>query len=293
MQSNSSCVCCCVICSVAEQTVVPLTRFGKFKRFLRPASSFRCYNCFFESIGRPLVLKQQEITITVEAKTKDDTFMNVTLSVQYLIKNGHDDMYAALYRLDNPISQLQAYVQDVVRTAVATIDMLALYSSKDEVAEKVKESLEETMGRFGYQIMDTPVTDVTPSDPSVLNAMNQINEMANRLQAAEIEAETTKLVIRREGEAEMDILEKQGEGIAEQRKAIINGLRESVTAFSKDSAVTNKDILELLLVTQYFDMMKEISVKGSNSLFVGHSPGAVAQIGDEIRNGFARANTPV
>ena len=290
MDNNSSCICFCIICSVAEQTVVPLTRFGKFVKFLRPSSNFRCYNCCFESIGRPLILKQQEITITVEAKTSDDTFMNVTLSVQYLIKEGRDDMYAALYKLDDPIGQLQAYVQDVVRTAVATIDMLALYSSKDEVAEKVKESLEDTMGRFGYRIMDTPVTDVTPSDPTVLNSMNKINAEANKLQAAVTEGEQRKLEIRRAAEADMETLEKQGEGIADQRKAIINGLKESVTAFSKESAVSNKDVLELLLVTQYFDMMKEISAKGQNQLFVGHSPGAVAQIGDEIRNGFLRAN---
>lgn len=48
-----------------------------------------------------------------------------------------------------------------------------------------------------------------------------------------------------------------GTGIARQRQAIVNGLRQSVITFSEEvQGVNSKDVLDLLLVTQYFDMLK-------------------------------------
>jgi hypothetical protein len=46
---------------------------------------------------------------------------------------------------------------------------------------------------------------------------------------------------------------RAGQGIARQRQAIVNGLRESVTAFGEDvKDVSSRDVLELMLLTQYW-----------------------------------------
>jgi len=48
-----------------------------------------------------------------------------------------------------------------------------------------------------------------------------------------------------------------GLGIARERKAIVDGLRGSVEEFSETvEGATPKDVMDLILLTQYFDMLK-------------------------------------
>jgi regulator of protease activity HflC (stomatin/prohibitin superfamily) len=148
------------------------------------------------------------------------------------------------------------------------------------------------MGAYGYSIEQTLIVDVEP-DLTVRRAMNEINAgefslqmcmslwktlsvslisdtsctcvpslfvAAQRLRMAAVdkaEAEKILQVKRAEGEAEAKYL--SGYGIARQRQAITEGLRESVLAFSNNVPGTSaKDVMDLVLVTQYFDTMKEI-----------------------------------
>ena len=80
----------------------------------------------------------------------------------------------------------------------------------------------------------------------------------------------------------------QGQGVARQRKAIMDGLKDSVGIF-KDSVKGSdtKDILELVLITQYFDTLRGLS-KGKNvkAIFTQDSQGA----GDSLRKALLTAN---
>ncbi len=81
------------------------------------------------------------------------------------------------------------------------------------------------------------------------------------------------------------------QGIARQRQAIINGLRESVKDFSGEvDGVNSKDVIELMLITQYFDMLKEVGgTSKSNTVFMHHSPGALGDVSSQMRNAFMEA----
>ena len=57
-----------------------------------------------------------------------------------------------------------------------------------------------------------------------------------------------------------------GLGIARQRQAIVDGLRETVLGFSVNvPGTTPKDVVDMVLVTQYFDTMKEIGAASKSS----------------------------
>ena len=46
-------------------------------------------------------------------------------------------------------------------------------------------------------------------------------------------------------------------GVAKQRRAIVDGLRSTVSDFSASvEGTTPSDVMDLLLLTQYFDMLK-------------------------------------
>merc|ERR1719231_1715598 len=104
----------------------------------------------------------------------------------------------------------------------------------------------------------------------VKRAMNEINKMKRLRVAAEDEGEAVKIRAVKEAEAEASRTEIQakadaeakflaGQGISRQRQAIMEGLRESVNAFKNEvQGVDAKTVMDLMIVTQYFDMMKDV-----------------------------------
>ena len=90
------------------------------------------------------------------------------------------------------------------------------------------------------------------------------------------------MVKKAEAEAESKAL--QGQGIANQRRAIIEGLQGSIEAFQRAiGSVSTSDVMQLVLITQYFDTIKSIGeMDKTNTLFLTHSPGAVKDVADQI-----------
>jgi len=76
----------------------------------------------------------------------------------------------------------------------------------------------------------------------------------------------------------------QGRGIADQRKAIIEGLRESVEQFQASiSEASAADVMRLVLMTQYFDTLKDIGANTrTNTVFVPHQPGGMSEIYQQL-----------
>jgi hypothetical protein len=74
-----------------------------------------------------------------------------------------------------------------------------------------------------------------------------------------------------------------GLGVARQRKAIVQGLQESVSEFSNEVGTRPKDVMDILLLSQYFDTLSTV---GANSLYVNHDPSTVASLQSSIGNSF-------
>merc|ERR1712183_144287 len=105
-------------------------------------------------------------------------------------------------------------------------------------------------------------------------------------------AEAEKIKVVKAAEAAADAAQLQGEGIARQRRAIIDGLRESITHGTAESLSTEK-ISELLLITQYFETLRDVAASSkAQTVFLPHSAGAVADVASQIRNGILQAGAP-
>ena len=59
----------------------------------------------------------------------------------------------AFYKLTDPRSQITAYVFDEVRASVPKINLDDVFTSKEEIAQNVKEELTKSMQGFGFQII--------------------------------------------------------------------------------------------------------------------------------------------
>lgn len=272
-----------------QSTVAVKEQFGKFDDVLEPGCHCLPW-CFGYQLAGELSLRVQQLDVRCETKTKDNVFVTVVASIQYraLAEKAAD----AFYKLTNTKGQIQAYVFDVIRAFVPKLDLDSAFEQKNDIAQAVEEELEKAMSAYGYEIVQTLIVDIEP-DVHVKRAMNEINAAARLRVAANEKAEAEKIlqIKRAEGDAESKYL--SGLGIARQRQAIVDGLRDSVLAFSENvPGTTAKDVMDMVLVTQYFDTMKEIGASSkSSAVFIPHGPGAVKDIASQIREGLLQGNS--
>ncbi|KAI0508119.1 hypersensitive-induced response protein 1 isoform X2 [Dendrobium catenatum] len=273
---------CCL--QVEQSTVAIKETFGKFDDVLEPGCHFVPW-ILGKNVAGYLSLRVQQLDVRCETKTKDNVFVTVVASVQYrALANKAAD---AFYKLSNTREQIQSYVFDVIRASVPKLKIDDVFEQKNDIAKAVEDELEKAMSTYGYEIVQTLIVDIEP-DEHVKRAMNEINAAARMRLAANEKAEAEKIlqIKRAEGEAESKYL--AGLGIARQRQAIVDGLRDSVLAFSANVPGTSaKDVMDMVLITQYFDTMKEIGASSkSSAVFIPHGPGAVKDVAAQVRDGL-------
>ncbi|WP_406697027.1 SPFH domain-containing protein [Singulisphaera sp. Ch08] len=273
--------------TVNQQTAVIVQRFGKFARVAHPGLNFRIP--LIETIAGRLNLRVQQLDVKVETKTEDNVFVHVIVAVQYHVLP--EKVYDAYYRLANANQQITAFVFDVTRARVPRIKLDDLFEKKDEIADAVKNELSHVMYDFGYGIVKALVTDIEP-DHTVKEAMNAINAAQRMRIAATEKGEADRILKVKAAEAEAQSKALQGKGIADQRRAIVDGLRESVDEFQRSvSGTTAQDVMNLVLMTQYFDTLKEIGATSvSNTILIPHSPGTLTDLTSQMRTAMITAD---
>jgi regulator of protease activity HflC (stomatin/prohibitin superfamily) len=276
--------------TVEQRTAVVVQRLGKFLREAGPGLHVKIP--FIDKLVGRINLRVQQLDVKIETKTEDNVFVQMVVAVQYYVLP--EKVYDAFYKLDDATRQITSFVFDVVRARVPKIKLDDVFEKKDEIADIVKSELAQVMEGFGYGILKALVTDIEP-DARVKESMNEINA-AQRMRVAATErgeAERILKVKAAEGDAQSKAL--QGKGIADQRQAIVAGLRDSVDEFRKSvSGTTAKDVMNLVLMTQYFDMLKEIGASSrSNAILIPHSPGNLATLTEQLRNAVIEADQTV
>ena len=267
--------------NTAERGVVE--RFNKFSRVAGPGLSLKVP--YIESVHK-VDMRVQELPFKIETKTKDNVFVVIPVSVQYQVLA--DKVNDAYYKLTDPQKQIESYVYNVILGHVPKLALDEAYLEKDQIAKAVKDELDATMENFGFSIVRALVTDIVP-DARVKTAMNEINAARREQEAALAKGEADKTIAVKKAEAEAESKRLQGEGIAAQRKAIIAGLKESVEDFQKVvEGATARDVMTLVLLTQYLDTLKEIGASANtNTLMLSHSPSAMRNLRDQISEAIA------
>jgi regulator of protease activity HflC (stomatin/prohibitin superfamily) len=265
--------------TVNTAEVAIITRFGKFLRVAEPGLNWK--RPFIDSVAGRISLRVNQISLTMETKTKDNVFVTIPISVQNRVRP--EKAFDAYYKLANPTQQIQSYVEQVILGHVPSMTLDDVFASQSGIAAAVKRELDADMAEFGYEIVNVLVTDIVP-DAKVKSAMNDINAAQREQIAASARGEAEKILVVKKAEAEAESKALQGQGIANQRKAIIEGLRGSIEEFQRVVGNTStSEVMQLVLVTQYFDTIKSIGESDkTNTLFLSHSPAAVKEIGDQV-----------
>jgi len=270
--------CCCLVC-VRTQEVGVVEDLGQFKKLLDPG--LHCITFPLQSVVARLSLRIQQLDVICETKTKDNVFVQVAVAVQFRVLV--DSAYDAYYRLTDPRNQIQSYVFDVVRSTVPKMELDEAFASKAEVARAVLDQLKDVMKDYGYEIKNCLVTDLSP-DHKVKASMNEINASRRLKEAAAHKAEADKVRQVKAAEADAEARYLSGLGVARQRKAIVQGLQDSIGDFAEEvEGATPKDVMDILLLSQYFDTLSAV---GANSMILEHDPATVANLRQSVSGSF-------
>ncbi len=270
---------------VKQQSAAVVERFGRFQSIRQSGLQLRIP--IVDRIAGRLSLKIQQLDVIVETKTKDDVFVKLKVSVQYMVIK--DKVYEAFYKLDYPHDQITSYVFDVVRAEVPKMRLDDVFERKDDIAIAVKSELNDAMINYGYDIIKTLVTDIDP-DEQVKQAMNRINASEREKIAAQYEGDAARILIVEKAKAEAESKRLQGQGIADQRREIARGLEESVEVLNK-VGINSQEASALIVVTQHYDTLQSIGEEtNSNLILLPNTPQAGSDMLNNMVASFTASN---
>jgi len=271
--------------AVKQQTAAIMERFGRFHSIR--TSGLQLKIPFVDKIVARVGLKIQQLDVIVETKTKDDVFVKLKVSVQYVVIR--EKVYEAFYKLEYPHDQITSYVFDVVRAEVPKMKLDDVFVKKDDIAIAVKSELQEAMLDYGYDIIKTLVTDIDP-DGQVKEAMNRINASEREKIAAQFEGDAARILIVEKAKAEAESKRLQGQGIADQRREIARGLEESVEVLNK-VGINSQEASALIVVTQHYDTLQSIGeATNTNLILLPNSPQAGSDMLNNMVASFTASN---
>jgi len=273
--------------TVKQQTFAVVERFGRFIRITSPGLHFKWP--IIENVVGWVSVRVRELNVEVETKTSDNVFVELLIAVQYYVTE--EKVWDAFYKLTKPRAQMESFVFDTVRAKVPHMKLDEVFEKKEDIAQDIEEKLGEIMPEFGYIIKTALVNDIVP-DAKVADAMNDINAQERLRVAAEHKGEAEKILVVKAAEADAKSKELSGIGIANQRIAIVNGLKESVEDFQKAiDGVSAKDVMSLVILTQYYDMLTDVGRNSnSNTILIPHSPGAVGDFQQQVLTSLLAAD---
>ena len=264
---------------VRQQSVAIIERFGRYHKIASSGIHSRL-PFGIDKIASRIQLRLLQSEIVVETKTKDNVFVMMNVATQYRVNERN--VTDAYYKLMRPEAQIKSYIEDALRSSVPKLTLDELFEKKDEIALEVQHQVAEEMTTYGYVIVKTLITRVEP-DAEVKQSMNEINAAQRKRVAAQelAKADKIKIVTAAEAEAEKDRL--HGVGIAQQRKAIVDGLAESIAELKEANVgMTEEQIMSILLTNQYLDTLNTFAAKGNQTLFLPNTPNGVDDVRTQI-----------
>lgn len=275
---------------VKQKTAAIIERFGKFNRVANAGLNLKIP--FIDKKAGSVNLKVMELPVDVETKTKDDVFVRLIVSVQYYVVSSLEGIQTSFYKFDDPARQIQSYVFDSIRSEVPNMFLDDVFSEKDKIASAVQLELADIMEEYGFKIIKALITDIDP-DAKVKHAMNEINAAKRMKEAAKEYAEAEKIKVVKAAEAEAESKKLQGIGIADQRLAIANGMRQSVKEVqgAMEEGVTGQQVMNMLFMTQHYDTIARLAEQGVNTIFMPYSPTTVGDLQTQIQSSMLAADT--
>ena len=255
---------------VKQQHAVIIERLGKFNKIV--GAGFHAKVPFIDRKAATVSLRTMKNGFSIDVKTEDNVTIGLDVSAQYHVSYdmgagpADSGVYKSYYMLQQPVDQMRDFITDALRSSIPVYTLDEVFAKKDDIAKDVNATVSEQMAAYGFTLVSTLITKIAlPAE--VENSMNDINAAQRKRAAAQELAEADRIKRVTEATAEAEAMEKAGEGIANQRKAIAAGIKDSLETI-QETGVGNDEANQLFMFTQWAEMMGEFAKSGKASTVV-------------------------
>ena len=238
---------------VPQQQAYIIERFGKLHKVQFAGIHIKIP--VVDRIAMKTNMRVNQLNVKLETKTLDNVFVTVVASTQFRVNP--ENVATAYYELRDPAGQLRSYMEDALRSAIPSLSLDDAFARKDDVAADVQKTVGIEMARFGFTVVKTLITAIDPSG-QVKTAMDSINAAQREKEATRQRAEAQRIQIETQAAAEAEKTRLQGEGQANYRREIANGIVDQI----KSLQAVGMDISEVnnvVLFNQYLDVLRSLS----------------------------------
>lgn len=271
---------------VPQQQAYIIERFGKFHKVQFAGIHARIP--LVDRIATKTNMRVSQLNVQLETKTLDNVFVTVVASTQFRVNA--ENVATAYYELRDPAGQLRSYMEDALRSAIPALTLDDAFARKDDVAFDVQKTVGNEMARFGFTVVKTLITAIDPS-PQVKNAMDSINAAQREKEATRQRAEAQRIQIETQAAAEAEKTRLQGEGQANYRREIANGIVDQIKSLQAVGMNIN-DVNNVVLFNQYLDVMRSLSESKNAKTVVlpSATPGGYETLYRQITEAMLTAN---
>ncbi len=276
-----------------QQHVRVLEMFGRYSGYRSAGLSLKL-PWPLQVARRPFSLQTKQIALQLGVKSKDNAFVTMPISLQYRVIPRA--VKAAFYELHNPEEQIESYVATEARAVAATKTFDQLYTDRDEFTRTVRESLDEAMNGYGYEIRAVLIDDPRPTE-EMISAFNEVLASQRRLEAAQNDGEAEKIKRTKSAEASAAAMTITAGGIAESRSIIAEGNARALAAFRADTTLTDSDAMAFMMEINRLEALRDAATHGGRTVMVageGHGSdlGTKALLASLARGEMEQADLP-
>ena len=271
---------------VPQQQAYIIERFGKFLKVQFAGIHIRIP--FVDRIAMKTNMRVNQLNVQLETKTLDNVFVTVVASTQFRVNP--NDVATAYYELRDPAGQLRSYMEDALRSAIPALSLDDAFARKDDVAFDVQKTVGAEMSRFGFTVVKTLITAIDPS-PQVKNAMDSINAAQREKEATRQRAEAQRIQIETQDADDAEKTRLQGEGQANYRREIANGIVDQIKSLQAVGMNIN-DVNNVVLFNQYLDVMRSLSESNNTKTVVlpASTPGGYQDLYEQVTKAMLTAS---
>jgi regulator of protease activity HflC (stomatin/prohibitin superfamily) len=256
---------------VNQQTVMIVETLGKFSRVLRPGLNIIIP--IIQKVRSTVSLFGQNYDFQILAITSDKVTITLDTTLIYHIKP--DKIEESYYSLADPASVMRTTIENSIRSYVALQTHEEILQKRDELTQYLIDHLREKFETWGREIDAFQIKDVVlPRE--ITEAMSKVIASKRLQEAAEFEANANKILKVKAAEADREARKLSGLGVAEEREAIVNGLKLSIENMKEVTGGESESVMNVVMLTQYMDMLKSVgTTSNSKVIFMNSNPGTL------------------
>ncbi len=251
---------------VQQNTVYVIEFLGKFNRTMNAGLNFKIP--LLERVAEKITLRQQNFSAQGFYPSKDKVIVDISTNLIYSVDSSPEGVKRYTYSLTNRNQSIAAIIENSLRTYIAKETHEGILEKKEELAMHIRADLQSQFTEWGMGIASFQITSVNFPE-AITRAMSEVVASEQLKKAAENKGEAIKIQAVKEAEGEKERKRLQGEGIALEREAIAQGLKESISIVKDATGQNANDVMAILTLTQYLDTLKNIgSAQNSKVIFL-------------------------